>query len=470
MVARVLQLLAVMGWFCGMGSFAWAGKPNIVLIMLDDAGYGDFSCYGQKKFQTPNIDRLAKEGMKFTQHYSGSTVCAPTRCVLMTGYHTGHCYVRGNKEVKPEGQHPMPPETVTLPELLQQAGYTTGAFGKWGLGAPGSDGDPVKQGFDEFYGYNCQREAHSYYPDHLWHNSEKVKLDGETYSHNLIMDQALDFVRQHRKGPFFCYLPITIPHAAMHSPEKYVAPFRKKFSQFENKVGKYKGPEVKNPVAAFAGMMTHVDEGVGQLLDLLKELRIDENTLVLFTSDNGPHLEGGHDPRFFNSNGPFRGFKRDLYEGGIRTVLLARWPGKVSPGTKSDLISAHWDLLPTCCELAGVKPPNSLDGISLVPTLWGQPDRENKHEFLYWEFHERGGKRAVRFGDWKAVQLNLQKTANGPIELYNLNNDPGEEKNVASKHPDLIAKAKRLFVQSHTPSEVWPIRSLGEGKPNKKGR
>lgn len=465
---KVFQLLTVFGLFLGGASFALAEKPNLVLIMLDDAGYGDFSCYGQKKFQTPNIDRLAKEGLKFTQHYSGSTVCAPTRCVLMTGYHTGHSYIRGNKEVKPEGQHPMPSETVTLPALLKKAGYTTGAFGKWGLGAPGSEGDPVNQGFDEFYGYNCQREAHTYYPNHLWHNTEKVMLDGETYSHNLIMDQALDFIRQNQQGPFFCYLPITIPHAAMHSPEKYVAPFRKKFSQFEDKVGKYRGPNVKNPVAAFAGMMTHVDEDIGRLLDLLKELQIDEKTLVLFTSDNGPHMEGGHDPKFFNSNGGFRGFKRDLYEGGIRTVLLARWPGKISPGSTTDLISAHWDILPTCCDLAGVMPPKSIDGISLVPTLLGKPDEQKTHEYLYWEFHERGGKRAVRFGDWKAVQLNLQKNANNPIELYNLAQDPGEEKNVASDHPKLIAKAKELFEEAHTPSEVWPIRSLGEGQLNKK--
>ncbi|MCA9071326.1 MAG: arylsulfatase, partial [Planctomycetaceae bacterium] len=417
------------------------------------------------------IDRLAKEGMKFTHHYSGSTVCAPTRCVLMTGYHTGHCYVRGNKEVKPEGQHPMPPETVTLPELLKKAGYTTGAFGKWGLGAPGSEGDPVKQGFDEFYGYNCQREAHTYYPNHLWHNTEKVQLDGKTYSHNLIMNQALDFIRNNQKGPFFCYLPITIPHAAMHSPEKYVAPFRKKFSEFEDKVGKYRGPNTKNPVAAFAGMMTHVDEDVGRLLDLLQELQIDENTLVLFTSDNGPHVEGGHDPQFFNSNGPFRGFKRDLYEGGIRTVLLARWPGKISPESTTDLMSAHWDILPTCCELAGVMPPKSIDGYSMVPTLRGRPKDQKQHEFLYWEFHERGGKRAVRFGEWKAVQLNLQKNADGPIELYQLDQDPGEKDNLMKVHAGLLfaveEKARKLFREAHTPSKVWPIRSLGEGEGNK---
>ncbi len=461
---RLFQCLTILSLLLGFSDSTQAAKPNLVFIMLDDAGYGDFSCYGQTKFQTPNIDRLAEQGMKFTQHYSGCTVCAPTRCVLMTGYHTGHCFIRGNKEAKPEGQQPIPAETVTLPELLKKAGYATGAFGKWGLGSPGSEGDPVRQGFDEFFGYNCQREAHNYYTDHLWHNLEKVELDGKTYSHGLIMDQALNFIKDHQKGPFFCYLPITIPHAAMHSPEKYVAPFRKKFPEFENKIGKYAGTNVKNPIAAFAGMMTHADEDVGRLLMLLKDLHIDDNTLVMLTSDNGPHKEGGHDPVFFDSNGPFRGFKRDVYEGGIRNALLARWPGKIEPGSTSDLISAHWDILPTFCQLAGVTPPADIDGISLVPTLLGEPEKQKHHEFLYWEFHEQGGKRAVRFGPWKALQLNLQKKADGPIELYNLDSDPGETKNLAADHPDLIAKAKKMFAQSHTPSELWPIRSLGEGK------
>ncbi len=466
---RCFQLLAVLGLILGGIDFAEGAKPNFVFILLDDAGYGDFSCYGQTKFQTPNIDRLAREGKQFTQHYSGSTVCAPTRCSLMTGYHTGHSFVRGNKEVKPEGQQPIPAETVTLPELLKKAGYATGAFGKWGLGSPGSEGDPVHQGFDEFFGYNCQREAHNYYPNHLWHNLEKVPLDGKTYSHDLIMDQALAFIKKHQDGPFFCYLPVTIPHAAMHSPEKYVAPFRKKFAQFDDKVGNYAGPLVKNPIAGFAGMMTHADEDVGRLLDLLQDLKIDENTLVMLSSDNGPHLEGGHDPEFFDSNGPFRGFKRDVYEGGIRNVLLARWPGKIAPGTQTDLISAHWDILPTLCDLAGVTPPADIDGLSLVPTLLGHPEQQKHHDDLYWEFHERGGKRAVRFGPWKAVQLDLQKNADSPIELYNLDSDPGETKNIAGEHPEQVAKAKQLFQKAHTPSALWPIRSLGEG-PAKKGR
>jgi len=430
-------------------------KPNIVYVLLDDAGYGDLSCYGQTKFQTPNIDRLAAEGLKFTQHYSGSTVCAPTRCVLMTGLHTGHCIVRGNREVKPEGQYPIPADTVTLPKLLQQAGYATGAFGKWGLGAPGSEGDPVRQGFDTFYGYNCQREAHTYYPDHLWSNEQRIELDGKTYSHDIIMEQAFEFVRKHKAGPFFCFLPVTIPHAAMHAPESYVAPFRKAFPQFEEKVGKYKGPHVKNPIAAFAGMMTKVDEDMGRLLALLKELNIDENTIVMFSSDNGPHTEGGHDPVFFDSNGPLKGFKRDLYEGGIRAPFLVRWPGKIAADTRTDLISAHWDIVPTLCDLAAVKSPPECDGISLLPTLLGDTGKQKKHEYLYWEFYERGGKKAARFGPWKAVQLNVHKNDDSPIEIYNLENDVAEKHNLASEKPKLVAQAKRIFADAHQDSEYW---------------
>ena len=433
-------------------------RPNIVYIMLDDAGYGDFSCYGQQKFETPRIDAMAKQGMRFTQHYAGCTVCAPTRCVLMTGLHTGHSYIRGNKEIQPEGQHPMAAEVVTVAELLRDAGYRTGAFGKWGLGNPGSEGDPVHQGFETFFGYNCQREAHSYYPTHLWDNKKKVSLDGKTYAHDVIMDEALGFIRENKDKPFFCFIPATIPHAAMHVPESYAAPFRKKFPQFEDKIGKYKGPEVRNPVAAFAGMMTKMDEDVGRVLDLLEELDLDENTVVMFTSDNGPHREGGHDPVFFDSNGPLKGFKRDLYEGGIRAPFIVRWPAKTPAGSESDLISAHWDVLPTLCEIGGVDVPQKVDGISMVPTLVGKPDAQQRHDYLYWEFFERGGKRAVRFGPWKAVQVNLHKKPDGAVELYNLDKDLGEERDLAAQHPDLIARAKEMFRESHAPSQIWKFK------------
>ena len=343
-------------------------KPNIVYIMLDDAGYGDFSCYGQKHFSTPNIDRMASEGLRFTQHYAGSTVCAPTRCSLMSGLHTGHAFIRGNKEVRPEGQWPIPADLVTVPKLLKQSGYVTGMFGKWGLGAPGTEGDPMNQGFDTFYGYNCQREAHTFFPKYLWKDRAKVFLPDGAYSADLIAEETLQFIRGHADVSFFAYVPWTIPHAAMHVPEEDAAPFRKQFSEFEDLIGKYKGPDVKNPVAAFAGMMTRVDRHVGQILDLLRELEIADETIVFFTSDNGPHLEGGHRPDVFDSNGILRGHKRDLYEGGIRVPLIAWWPGTIAPGRVTEHISAHWDFLPTACGLAGIKPDNdSIDGISYLP-------------------------------------------------------------------------------------------------------
>lgn len=441
-----------------------AEKPNIIYILLDDAGYGDLSCYGQEKFSTPNIDRLATEGMKFTQHYSGSTVCAPTRCSLMTGVHTGHSYVRGNREVKPEGQAPMPADIVTIPRLLKKAGYTTGIFGKWGLGAPGSESDPMEH-FDRFFGYNCQREAHNYYPDHLWSDRERVDLDGKTYSHDLIMEQAENFLRDNKDGPFFAYLAVTIPHAAMQVPEDYMTEFREKFPQFEDKIGRYAGPEVRNPIAGFAGMMKKIDDGVGEVMSLLKELGIDEDTLLILSSDNGPHQEGGHDPDFFKSYGPLTGYKRDLTEGGIRAPMLARWPGKVEAGSVSDLVSAHWDMMPTFCELAGVEPSADTDGISMVSELLGS-DGQKKHDYLYWEFYERGGKKAARWGDWKAIQLDIAKNPDSPIAIYNLADDLKEQHDLSSEHPELVEKAKAIFDEAHVSSPNWKFEV--KKKKNKK--
>lgn len=432
-------------------------KPNIIYMLLDDAGYGDFSCYGQQKFETPNIDRMAGGGLRFTDHYSGATVCAPSRCILMTGLHGGHAFIRGNREIKPEGQYPIPAKTVTLPERLKAAGYATGAFGKWGLGAPGSEGDPMNQGFDEFFGYNCQRHAHSYYPTYLWHNTEKVALDGKTYTADLIADQARSFITRHKDEPFFCYMPITVPHAALHVPEESAAPFREKFPQFEDTIGRYSGPEIKNPAACFAGMMTRLDDEIGQVLALLDELKIAEQTLVILTSDNGAHREGGHMPEFFNSTGPLRGIKRDLYEGGIRVPMIARWPGRIAPGTVTDHPSAFWDVVPTMCEVAGAAASKDTDGISFVPTLLGQPDKQKTHEFLYWEFSPQGGKQAVRMGDWKGVRLNLQKDANAPFELYNLKDDLGETKNVASEHPDVVARMEEIIRAEHVESELFRL-------------
>lgn len=445
-----------------------AAHPNIIYILLDDAGIGDLSCYGQKQFATPHIDKLATGGMRFTEHYAGSTVCAPTRCVLMSGVHTGHSYVRGNREVNPIGQAPIPGTLVTIPKLLRSAGYTTGAFGKWGLGAPATEGAPENQGFDRFFGYNCQRNAHTYYPTWLFDDAKKITLDGKTYAHDLIMEKALDWVRtaaSDKEKPFFCFLPVTIPHAAMHVTEDYAAPFRKKFPQFEDTIGNYAGPPVKNPVAAFAGMMTKLDDDIGNLMALLQELGIDENTIVMLSSDNGPHREGGHKPDFFDSNGPYRGYKRDLYEGGIRAPLIARWPGKITPGTTSHLISAQWDMLPTFCEIAGIDSPADIDGISILPELTGKTEEQKQHDFLYWEFFEGGGKRAVRMEKWKAVQLNLNQDLNGPIQLFDLDADAGEKKDIADKHPDILNKMKAAFQKSHAPSEHW---QWGDNKKKKK--
>jgi arylsulfatase A-like enzyme len=429
-------------------------KPNIIYILADDLGYGDLSCYGQKKFKTPNIDRLAAEGIRFTQHYSGSTVCAPSRCALMTGLHTGHAQIRGNREVMPEGQAAMKAGTVTIPTILRKAGYISGMFGKWGLGSPGSESDPTVF-FDEFYGYNCQREAHTYYPHHLWHNNKKLILDGKTYSHDLIMKAAFSFIRKNQDRPFFCYLPVTIPHASMHAPPQLHNKYRNLVPQFEDTVGHYSGPDVINPVAAFAAMVEHLDYGVGQIMRLLKELDIDDNTIVIFTSDNGPHHEGGHDPDFWNSNGRLRGNKRDLYEGGIRVPMIVRWPGRVQPGTTSDHVSAFWDILPTFCEIAEIHTPDDIDGISLLPTLL-RKDQIN-HDYLYWEFTEQGGKQAIRKGNYKAIKLNVLENPDAEILLYNLKNDLKESKNIADQYPQIIDEMRLQFQELRNESLEFPL-------------
>ncbi|MEM7395902.1 MAG: sulfatase-like hydrolase/transferase [Verrucomicrobiota bacterium] len=350
--------------------------------------------------------------------------------------------------------YPEPkPATTTVATLLKGAGYATGAFGKWGLGSPGSEGDPTQQGFDRFYGYNCQRNAHTFYPTWLFDDKKKIELDGKTYSHDLIVEEALEFIRTNKDRPLFCYMPVTIPHAAMHVPEEYVKPFRKPFEKYENVIGRYRPPLVKNPVAAFAGMMTKLDEDVGKVLDLLKALEIDEKTLVIFTSDNGPHKEGGHRPEVFDSNGPLRGLKRSVTEGGIRVPMLAWWPGTVEAGAQSDHISAFWDVLPTFCDMAGIKTPEDLDGISYLPALTGKGEQK-KHDYLYWAFYEQGGKRAIRMGPWKMVQLHLKKKPNSPMELYNLDEDIGEEKNVAEAHPEILKRMKEIIAEAESPSSI----------------
>ncbi|MCL3781137.1 DUF4976 domain-containing protein [Prolixibacteraceae bacterium JC049] len=443
-------------------------QPNIIYILADDLGYGDLSCYGQKRFQTPNIDRLANEGIKFTQHYAGCTVCAPSRATIMTGLHTGHAPVRGNREWKPEGQYPIKDQVYTVAELLKEAGYATGAFGKWGLGYPGSEGDPNKQGFDEFYGFNCQRLGHNYYPYHLWHNQEKVMLKGNEgrntneYAPELIHDAAMQFMEDNKDKPFFMYYPSIIPHAELVAPERYMKKYRGKLLPEKKYKGTDSGPHYKlggyasqeEGHAAFAAMISILDEQVGDIIAKLKELGIAENTVVIFTSDNGPHLEGGADPRYFDSNGKYRGFKRDLYEGGVRVPMLAWWPGKIKGGTTSEHISAFWDVMPTFAQLAGEKAPKNIDGISFVPTLTNK-GKQKKHDHLYWEFHShRYQRQAIRKGDWKAVRVKM-KTNDEPIELYNLAIDPEEKHNVANENPKVIAQMKKLFDESHTPSDYF---------------
>ena len=447
-------------------------KPNIIYILADDLGYGDLSCYGQNHFQTPNLDQLAAEGMRFTQHYSGSTVCAPSRSTLMTGLTTGHTPIRGNKAWEPEGQVAMPDETFTVAEMLKNAGYATGAFGKWGLGYPGSEGDPNMQGFDEFYGYNCQRIAHNYYPSHLWDNQEKVILEGnsgdkfKTYAPELIHQRALQFIEKNKDNAFFMYYPSTIPHAELLLPEKYLAKYRGKYDP-ENvfkgaepgdhgfRAGAY-GSQAESH-AAFAAMVTLLDQQVGEVVARLKELGLDKNTIILFSSDNGPHQEGGADPDYFDSNGPLKGYKRDLYEGGIRAPMIAWWPGKIADGTESSHISAFWDVMPTIAELVGIQVPDNIDGISFLPTLLGS-EGQKEHDYMYWEFHEKGGRLAVRKGDWKAVRYDVLK-GEKPTELYNLADDIGEENNLADQHPELVKELEEIMKNARTESEIFQFKS-----------
>ena len=449
-----------------------ASLPNFVYILADDLGYGDLSCYGQQKFSTPNIDRLAEQGMLFRQHYAGCTVSAPSRASLMTGMHTGHTFIRGNKGWKPEGQWPMPASSFTVAEMLKTKGYATGAFGKWGLGFIDTEGDPNAQGFDLFYGFNCQGLAHNYYPDHLWRNHEKILIhendSGKTavYAPDIIHEQALEFIESNKEKPFFLFYPTTIPHAELFAKEEYMDRFRGKFDPEKAFKGVDDGPNFRQGPygsqseahAAFAAMITNLDDNVGEILKKLSDLGLDENTIVIFTSDNGPHLEGGADPDYFNSNGDLKGYKRDMYEGGIRSPMLVRWTGKVKAGSESDHISAFWDILPTFADMAGIEKPKNIDGISFLPTLLGKKQKQ-QHKYLYWEFHEQGGKIAVRMGNWKAVKRDVDKNPLAQTELYDLAIDIGETNNVASSNPEVVKEIEALMKEAHTPSEIFPFVS-----------
>jgi arylsulfatase A len=467
---------------------ATTDRPNIILIMADDLGYGELGCYGQKWIKTPNLDRLAAEGLRFTQFYSGAPVCAPARCTLMTGKHLGHAAIRNNRQPNDEstsaddygwdfpGQQPLPAEEVTIAELLKAKGYATAAIGKWGLGMGGTSGDPNKQGFDLFYGYLCQVHAHNHYPKYLWRNDKKEILDGndatatgKTFSQDKFTEEALKFIRQQAAKadePFFLYLPFIIPHLAIQAPEESLAEYE---GQIPETPYKHQGYiKHRSPHAGYAAMISHMDRAVGKIVALVDELKLAENTLILFTSDNGPTYGrlGGADSDFFNSSGPLRGRKGSVYEGGIREPLIARWKGRIAPGRESDHAAAHWDILPTLCQIAGAEQPPGLDGISFAATLFGA-GQQKKHEYLYWEFPAYGSQQAVRYGDWKAVRHGVNK-GDPPFELYDLRADVGEQHDVASDHPDVIENIKRFAAAAHTKSELFPV--LASDKRKRKAR
>ncbi len=475
--------------------------PNIVYILADDLGYGDLGVYGQEKIETPHIDGLAREGLRFTQHYSGSPVCAPSRAVIMTGLHTGHAHIRGNDEWSArgdvwnyekmnadpnlEGQRPLPAGTRTLGRILQEAGYDTGFVGKWGLGGPLTEGIPNEQGFDFFFGYNCQRQAHTYTPMHLWRNREKVPLNNDMvpphtpldegadpndpasyekfalkdYAGDHLIDEALAFMGRERDGPFFLYFASPIPHLPLQAPERWVKHYQEKLGPEEPSKSERYFPH-RAPRAAYAAMVSTLDEHVGQLMGKLDELGLRENTLVLFSSDNGPvWVEvswGEDDTAFFHSARPFRSDrgwgKGSVREGGIRVPMIAYWPGYIAPGQTTDHISAFWDVLPTLAEVAGAPVPDDVDGISFAPPLAGRPKDQKDHELLYWEFPSYGGQQAVRLGKWKGVRQNMFE-GYLDVELYDLEADPLEENDLAADHPDVVARIAAVMEQEHVPSE-----------------
>jgi arylsulfatase A-like enzyme len=443
-----------------------AERPNIIFVMADDLGYGDLGCYGQKQIRTPNIDRMAAEGLRFTDYYAGSTVCAPSRCVLMTGLHTGRCYIRGNSKMN------LRAGDVTVAEVLARAGYKCGLFGKWGLGHENTGGIPNVQGFDRFYGYLDQHHAHNYYPSFLMRDFKREQLNNvvegsvpgksdfgrgvatekNEYSHDLIFAEALQYIDEVKDHPFFIYLAVTIPHANNEAG---------KAGMEVPDYGDYKDKDWPEPQKGLAAMITRLDTDVGLLFDRLKEHNLDEKTVVFFTSDNGPHAEGGNDPNFFDSNGPLKGIKRDLYEGGIRVPLIVNWPGKVQPGRVSHHVAYHGDLMATVGEMAGAYVPTGIDSVSLLPTILGQEDGQKRHDYLYWEFYERGFGQAVRVGKWKAIRRGKD---NATVEVYNLETDQGEEHDVAAERADVVKVLAGIMDAVHVPSPDWVPKKPGGEK------
>jgi arylsulfatase len=478
-----LPLLALVACVAPDGS---RRPPNIVLILADDLGYGELGSYGQRLIQTPHLDQLAARGMRFTQHYSGSPVCAPSRCTILTGLHTGHAFIRDNDEMRErgdvwndpalEGQRPLPADTTTLGHSFQQAGYSTAFVGKWGLGWTGSSGDPNAQGFDHFYGYNCQRVAHNYYPTFLWDDGRQVPLDnpsfsprqrlpddadpldpasyeayqGNDYAPDFMIEDALRFVRNQGDNPFLLTFATPVPHLALQVPEDSLQQYAEAFDD-RPYLGQAGYLPHRLPRAAYAAMISRMDRDVGRLLALIDELGLTDDTLVLFTSDNGPSWVGGVDREYFDSSGGLRGRKAQVYEGGLRVPLIVAWPDHVQNGSTSDHVSAFWDLMPTLLDAAGVPVPDGLDGKSFLPTLMGESDKQQQHAALYWEHARRH--QAVRMGDWKGVRHRLTD----PLELYDLSADPEEAHDVASLHPSIVLRIEALMTSMHTPSQHFPL-------------
>jgi arylsulfatase A-like enzyme len=453
--------------------------PNIIYIYADDLGYGELSCYGQQKIKTPNLDKMAAEGMKFTQHYSSAPVCAPARCMLMTGKHAGHSYIRGNHELggfpdsAERGQLPLRAYEFTVAELVKQKGYTTALIGKWGLGMNGTEGSPNKQGFDYYYSVLDQKQAHSFYPTHLWENEKwdslhqpfidvHKKLDstkatdtdfdyykGNVYAPAKFTEKAMEFLDKNKSKPFFLYLPYTLPHLSLQAPDEYVKKYIGLFNE-RPYYGQLGYASTKYPLSTYAAMITFLDDQVGIILKKIKDLGLDENTIIMFSSDNGTTFTGGVNAKYFNSVNGLRGLKMDLYEGGIREPFIVRWPGKIKPGTTSDLVSVQYDFFATIADLTNQK-GKSTDGISFLPELLGK--KQKQHEYIYFEYPEKGGQLAIRMGDWKAVKTNLKKNPQSSWELFDLKTDRNETTDVSSLHPDLLKKFDEIVKKEHRNSE-----------------
>jgi arylsulfatase A-like enzyme len=480
-----VTLIAVLIFFSQL-SLAQANKknipggklPNIIYIYADDLGYGELGCYGQQKIKTPNIDRMAQEGMRFTQHYAGSPVCAPSRAMLMTGKHSGHSYIRGNyelggfKDEEEGGQMPLPEGIFTLPKMLKQAGYKTGMCGKWGLGMAGTTGAPSMQGFDYYYSVLDQKQAHNFYPTHLWENGRWDTLNnhvinvhqplnptqatdadfdyykGKDYAITKMTEKALDFIDRYKQQPFFLYLSYTLPHLSLQVPDEYIKKFIGLFDE-EPYYGQSGYAATKYPMSTYAAMITYLDDQVGIIVQKIKELGLDSNTIIMFSSDNGATFHSSVDTKFFNSVNGLRGLKMEVYEGGIRVPFIARWPGKIKPGKISDHISAQYDLMATLMELTGQVINYKSDGISFLPELLGNSNRQKKHEYLYFEYPENGGQVAIRMGDWKGVRTNVKKEPTASWQLYSLSADRNETTDLAPTHPGLVKRMEMIQQKEH---------------------